>query len=458
MKQNILMPITISMTNFYHSSKIPFKKFFSLKTYLLILTGIFFLLNACEEEGTMIGNQILPGGDFVTLHSTDTLSIYSYTMYTDTVKSDNPTYSYLGEIYDPYFGSTTAGFVSQLRMNDEWGSGVFTVDSIKLILNITNVTGDTSAGHILTLSEIAEEIYTDTTYYSNKVTPLTGYSINVTLPSLKEDTINRLVLTLPNSFGEYLIRDTTMLFHSNSEPDFRSYFKGLQFSLTSIGDPVFLKLSLEPPDDYSSYQNYFTLYLRDQDDLSSSFFFLLDAKARNACYNLYSHDYSTAHTDKKIQHINDGIRDTLTYQQCLNGVFTKFMIPGLEQIKSDTSLNNIKINKARITWPVYYDGYDYHGSSFPSQLYIGYIDNNGSKYLVHDYYVSSTFFDGGIDTTAANYSFNIAYYIQRFLDDSTGALLPEFQLILPSGSIQNAILKANSSTNPVKFDLTYTRF
>ncbi len=458
MKQNILMPITTSMTTFFHSSKIPFKHFFFLKTYLLILTGILFLFSSCEEEGTIIGSTILPGWDFVSLNSIDTLSIYSYTMYSDSLDASSPTYSYLGELYDPYFGSTTAGFVTQIRMNDEWEGGILTLDSIKLILNITNVVGDTSAGNILTLSEIAEEIYTDTTYYSNKETPLTGYSLDVTLPSLKEDTVNRLILTLPNSFGEYLIRDTSMLFHSNSIPDFRTYFKGLQFSLTSIGDPVFLTLSLEPPDNYSSYSHYFALYLRDEDEVTSVFFFLLDAQARNACYNLYSHDYNTAQADKKIEHINDGFRDTLTYQQCLNGVYTKFMIPGLEQIKNDTSFNNIRINKARITWPVHYDGDTYWGSSFPSQLYIGYYDNTGSKYLVHDYYLSTTLFDGAIDTTAANYTFNLAYYIQQFLEDSTGVLTPEFQLILPAGSTQSAILKANNSTNPVKFDLTYTRF
>jgi hypothetical protein len=458
MKQNILMPITTFMTTSYHNSKTSFRSYLSLDTYLLIFAGILFLCNSCEEDGTIIGNKILPGSDFITLHSTDTLSINSYTMYTDSIESDNPSYSYLGELYDPYFGSSTAGFVTQIRMNDLWGGGVLTVDSIKLVLYFTNIVGDTSAGHILTISEIAEEIYTDTIYYSNKKTPLTGYSIDIPLPGLKTDTINEVILTLPTSFGEYIIRDTTMLFHSNSVPDFRSYFKGLQFTLRSTGDPVFLTLSLTPPDNYSSYSHYFVIYLRDEDDVTSTFFFILDAKARNACYNIYSHDYSTAQSDKKIEHINDGFRDTLAYQQCLSGVFTKFTIPGLDDIKNDTSLKGIKINKARITWPVYYDGYTYHGSSFPSQLYIGYYNNTGSKYLIHDYYISSLFFNGGIDTTAGNYSFNIAYYVQQFLEDSTDVLRPEFQLILPTGSVQNALLKANDSASPVKFDLTYTRF
>jgi len=379
-------------------------------------------------------------------------------MYSDSVKSNSPAYSYLGEIYDPYFGTTKAGFVTQIRMNDEWGEGILTLDSIKLILYFTNVRGNISAGHILTISEIDEHIYTDTTYYSNKVTPLSGNSIDIMLPELKADTINQIVLTLPNSFGEYIIRDTAMLFHSNAIPDFRSYFKGLQFTLQSVGDPVFVTLSLEPPNDYSSYKNVFALYLSDDEGGTSTFFFLLDAKARNACYNIFSHDLTTAQADKKIEHINDGFMDTLTYQQCLNGVFTKFTIPGLADIKKDTSLRNIKINKARIIWPAYYDGYDYSGSTFPSKLYIGYYENTGKEYLVPDYYVDASFFDGAIDTAARAYTFNLAYYVQQFLDDSEGLLKPEFHFILPSGSVQNAILKANNSSEPVKFDLIYTRF
>lgn len=404
---------------------------------------------------------MLPGNDFVSLISTDTLSIRAYTVYTDSLESNSPSYSYLGELYDPYFGTTTAGFVSQIRMNDEWYGGIFFIDSIKLRLSLTNVSGNTFAGHVLTIAEIADQIYTDTVYYSNKVTPLTGISTDLVLPELKEDTINNITLTVPNSFGEYLLRDTTMLFHSNTVPDFRSYFRGLQFTLQSTGDPVFLTLSLEAPDNYGSYQNYFVVYLSDDEGNQSTFFFLLDAKARNACYNFFSHDRSTAQPDKKIEHINDGYPDTLTYQQCLNGVFTRFTIPGLAGLKNDTSLQNTKINKARITWPVHYDGFDYTNTTLPSRLYMGYIDNNGDKYLVHDYYdqyAGPAFFDGALDTAANAYIFNIPYYVQQYLEDEAGILPTELQLILPSGSVKNAILKANNSSRPVKFDLTYTKF
>lgn len=461
MKQNILMPITTFMTRFYHSSIISGRSFNYLKTFsLAIIAGILVLFSSCEEEGTIIGRKLLPGSDFISMYSTDTLSIRSYTMYSDSLESDNPEYSYLGQIYDPYFGTTITEFVSQLRLYDTLGSGVYTVDSVKLMLTFEEVSGDTSAGHIIRLSEISDEIFKDSTYFSSQPVPLTGYSVEAVLPVLRSDTVNTITLDLPPSFGEYLIRDKTKLFYSENddEPDFRSYFKGLYFQLISAGNSTFIKLSLLPPDNFSTYKHVLTVYMHDADTVNSSINLILDAKTKNAAFNKYSHDYSTAEAGKKIVHINDGIKDTLSYVQCLNGVYTKFVLPGLEDIKNDTSFSGIYINKARIICPVQYDGDAYIGASFPSLLYMGYYTNTGKTYLVPDYSISTSFYDGKIDTTAGNYTFNVASYVQNFLDDSKGTLKPEFQLALPEGSVQNAILKANSSNFPVKFELTYTRF
>jgi hypothetical protein len=45
-----------------------------------------------------------------------------------------------------------------------------------------------------------------------------------------------------------------------------------------------------------------------------------------------------------------------------------------------------------------------------------------------------------------------------FLDDTTETYRPVLQLALPDGSLKSAILKANNSSSPMKFELTYTRF
>ena len=52
------------------------------------------------------------------------------------VRTDNPSITYLGQIYDPYFGTTSAEFVSQMRIGAAWDHVPFTIDSVKLVSQI----------------------------------------------------------------------------------------------------------------------------------------------------------------------------------------------------------------------------------------------------------------------------------------------------------------------------------
>jgi len=464
MKHNILMPIMIFMTRYY-PDYIPARRFHSVNynlnkiLNLIITTTIVLLLSSCEEGPSTIGTKILPGTDFVTIKSTDTISVFSYTVYEESVRSENQSNSYLGTIYDPYFGTTTAEFVSQIRLARKWGGGQFTVDSVKLFLKLLDVGGNVESDQVLTISEIAEQIYYDSAYYSNSPILLTGYDAAIVeLPTLQADTINNIELILPVEFGNYLLRDTSKLFHSNSKPDFRSFFKGLYFRITSSTAPLLLTLSLEPPSSTEYSTNYFVIYYHDESDVQEEYYFILDAVSKNACFNRYFHDFSTAEPDKKINHINDGIKDTLSYAQSLNGVYTRFVLPGLKSIKADPAFTQISVNKARIIVPVFMDDEILTNSTVISRLFLTY-RKEGKRYYVPDYSsIGQSFFDGALDTINKIYNFNIASFAQKYFEDTSNAIEPEVEIIFPTGKIQNAILKANSSTVPVKFEFTYTKF
>jgi hypothetical protein len=429
-------------------------------------------MNSCEEGPTKIGNRLLPGGDFAEIASTDTLSVFSYTMYDESVRTDNSVTSYLGQIYDPYFGTTTAEFVTQIRMSQKWDNLPFIVDSVKLFLKLLDVKGGSDVSHTLKLSEIAEQIYTDSAYYSNKpvlkADPVNDIlfknNFDINLPVLKPDTINNIVLNLPKEFGNYLTRDTTKLFYDNNKPDFRSFFKGLYFQMSSSSDPLFVTLSIAAPSSGSSYSNYIVVYMHNEDNVEKDFFFIIDAVNTNASYNRFSHKFNTAMPGKKIEHIDslfngDGYRDTLSYLQCLNGVYTRLVLPGLENIKSNPSFKHIAVNKARLNVPIYLDGGLFRASTVPSQLYLRYRTSSSSKYVVPDYNLDQyhAFFDGKIDSTANLYKFNIAAFVQGYLDDASGNVKPELEIFQETGT-KNVILKANNSKTPVKFEFTYTTF
>jgi len=423
------------------------------------LTGIFILIISCEEDPSKIGRKILPDSDFVNIESTDTVTVRSFTMFSDSVRSDNPSTSYLGQLYDPYFGTITAEFVSQLRLGAAWNSDFQSIDSIKLYLELGNVTGAVDKPQYLSFWEIDKQIYTDSIYYSNQYVPLTGFKVaDILLPELKADTINDLVIDIPLSFGEYITRDTSMIFHHATIPDFRSYFKGLLFEITSPSDPVFASLSIDPPGAYQTYLNYFVFFIQDVNGSPKQFYFILDAFSRNAAFNIFKHDYSTAEPDKKIKHINDGYEDTLTYVQMMNGLHTRIKIPGLNDIKNDPTMKTISINKARISIPVHYDDNIFKPSTLPGQVFLRYITTSGRKYMIHDYSVSSSFYDGTPDTTKNVYNINISAWLQRYLDNKSDTMTTDFELFLLPSSPNNLILKANNSNTPVKFELTYTRF
>ena len=63
---------------------------------------------------------------------------------------------------------------------------------------------------------------------------------------------------------------------------------------------------------------------------AKQYFFILDAMNKNASYNRFSHDYSTATLGDKMAHRNTTYRDTLSYLQSLNGVYTKLSFPVLK--------------------------------------------------------------------------------------------------------------------------------
>ena len=285
---------------------------------------------------------------------------------------------------------------------------------------------------------------------------------------MKPDTINNISDSLPVEFGEYLTRDTTQFFYSNTKPDFRSYFKGLEFQLTSATDPVMLSFDLS--DKISSggtYANYFILFMHDTTDYKYRYYFILDPKHPNAAYNKFSRDFSTADPDKKIEHINDfTYRDTLVYLQYLNGVYTKIVFPGLDSLKKKFAGSRISINKARITIPVYYDGNLYTALTVPSGLRLRYIDQDSSliygvpvKYDVPDYHldVNNLFYDGTLHKADSSYYFNIPTFIQNYLEDNGNKYLPELEIYQATG-LSSVVLRANESKSPVKFEITFTKF
>jgi len=471
------MPIMIFMTRYYNNSRCSRSIAFVFRCYirirffsLLLLVLLAVLASSCKKEVLKIGGDLLPSSDFVTVKSIDTLSVFSYTMFNDSARTDLPTLSYLGQTFNPFFGSSSAGFVSQIRLSYKWNPEPFTIDSVKLYLHIISVEGGvTDAVHSLEIAEIGNQIYPDTAYYSSTDPDTAGLFrvTDIVLPKLRTDTVNDIELKLPGNgvaFGEYLTRDTSKLFYNNKIADFRSYFKGLFIQMTPSNDPYLISLSLAY--NQTNYYNYFTMYVHDTAHITKTYSFILDAKNINASYNVFSHDFTTATQGDKMIHMNTTYKDTLSYLQSLNGVYTKISLPGLQNIKNDPLYSKISINRARLVVPVYFKSSSenpYISKALPPSLRLRYKSSTGARFDVPDYTLASssdvyhTFFDGKLDTVAQVYNFNIPAFVQAYLKDATNSVKPEVEIFQSAGT-RNVILKANKNKTPVKFEFAYTNF
>jgi hypothetical protein len=455
------MPIMIFMTSYYPDlkrySRISANPFLKNNIFALLLFPVLLLVTSCNENATTIGINLLPGVDFTDLKSTDTIIARAYNITTDSVVSSKQTYLYMGGLYDPYFGNTYSDFVSQLRITQKWPGGTPTVDSVKLYLSVTGAKGDRTYNMAIKLYEITEELSTDSVYYSKR-NPRAGLFIgSFDLGVVAKDTSNSFQIVLPTSFGDYLLRDTTKLFQEvSSNSDFKTFFKGLYVSIGEGGLPVRkgaypdipTLLVFDPVKDNFLIRVYYHTPISE-----SAVYYDFVVNDKCAHYNRYFHDLSTADPTKRINHINDSIMDTITCVQAFYGVAGKIRFQGLEDYKKMMPLS---INKARLIYNVFLDGTEYTSTTVPSEIYLAYTIADGTRSIVPDYYINASFYGGAYSVTSSVYSFNLAAFVQEYLDGKIPK--PEVQMYLPEGEYKNAILKSVGSTKPSTFTLVYTRF
>lgn len=415
-----------------------------LKNLLALPLLLSFIIISCEEDPAQIGGNILPGSDFDSIAAVDTLGVDLYTLYNDTSSSMFTTTTYLGSNYNPYFGLTSANFVSQLWLSTRWPADALGIDSVKMGLAVTKVTGDMSVPAELKIYEVDEMMYADSVYNTNREVPLGEMLASVQMPALPESDEDTIInILLPNSFAEYILRDTASLYLRSDTVDFRNYFNGLYFDYPQTGNYHMLDINLV------SFATSITIFYTNTDENARTFQFLMNEKSVR--YNRYEHDFEMADADKEIKYINEPVKDTLAYAQSKNGVYTRLVIPGLEQFRSEMPL---AVNKARLYIPVYLDQEDYTENMVPDNLLVRY-DSAGIKRILTDYLLNPAFLDGSYSKVDNRYEVNIASFVQQYLEGDIAE--PAIEIFLPEQSSKNLIMKANRAGDEgIRFELTYT--
>jgi hypothetical protein len=430
------------MTSFYRIKRNNDRNSLTIRllNILLPLSALLVVVfSSCEQNPSKIGIGLLPDEDFVNVYSTDTLDIKAYTMYNEQSISADSTRMFAGGIQDPYFGSTHCDFITQLRLVVPWPHDTVNIDSVKLQFQLSDVSGDTTAVHYIRLYETGTLLTDSAEFYSGQDPDTIKFLGEYPMPVLVED--STYAVRLPDWVGEYLLRDTTSFLPATDF--YTTFFKGLYFGIRSETNPVLITLAAnESP-------LAITIYYHTPSDVKYNYSFVATNRAVN--YNRFTHDYTTADPDKKIQHINDLVADTVAYLQAYKGVYSRFDIPSLSAFR-DTA--RIGVNKARLYVPVYLDDEFFPEADVPARIFLRYRDSEGNEVAILDLIHDVGFLDGTYYNAKDYYIFNITSFVQQYLEGVVEN--PSVEMYYPLASDSNVIFKVNANDPTVRFEFVYT--
>lgn len=404
------------------------------------------LFSACKKNWNELGSQLI-ATENITVLSFDSLKIKASIHKEDSLSSLNTSSYFLGSFTDADFGSTNANIYTEFRMPSSdvvFGENA-QADSIVLSFQIEGFYGDTSSALNISVKEMLEEITSSTTDSSGQDSSIVIYTDqdflidNTTIGSLSYTAASSgatlVNINLTNEFAQSFLDAETLNFEDNTA--FQSFFKGLYISCdqyTSQG--MLLELDLL---DVSSK---LTLYYQNSESDSLSYDFQINSNADKM--TRWSHDYSTTNIPNLI-----GEEDLVqAYVQGSVGYRTYLTLPSLESLKD----SNYVIHKAELTIPYIYNEND-SVFSIPNKLGLAAVNSQGGlEILSEDQNIQgSSYFDGNSNTLDQTYTFNIARYVHKVIEQGYTNRLA---LYVPSSVISpERVLISNDAVNSIKLKL-----
>lgn len=405
--------------------------FYPLKRKVNQLSALFFsiliVLSSCKKKENAIGSSIQPEGDQLGLDMIDTLSLITYTTKGDSVRTDELAgNTLLGSYYDPFFGKTKANLFAQIRLqsaiNFTPSSGDLNdivIDSVILYLELKGFYGNLQAQNF-EVYQLAEDIYKDSIYYSNKtvvVNPLNLVSSGQSLikpdpfsPAYLGATLqSKPLLKIPLSvtdFGRKIMNESgnIALQGNDAAGQFVDWYKGLMITVNTPGQSpnqggiMYL--------DLLSANSKITMYYRDNSGLPSEYDTLkfdFNINANSARFNTFEFDYSNNQVGAQLADSTQGRH--LSFHQNLGGVKTSIYFPYLDKL---STLGNIIVNKAQLIMPTQYYINDPYLA--PQQLSPTRKTAEGSLLLLPDFGEGEV---GNFSAQTSSYSFILTRYINQ---------------------------------------------
>ncbi len=408
---------------------------------------VLILAAGCQDNDDLGFSLTTPGERFH--YRVDTLTtISAFTYSQDSVTSDKRSSALIGCLNDPLFGRSTASLFAQIRLtsNDvEFGEEA-QIDSLVLLLKYQSFYGDTTTPQRIRVFEMTDDLYFDSTYYSNLKTegfydPINPIADFTYLPQPQKDSV---LIRLSDETGlKILTADTS---HLSGNTSFLEFFKGLYLQaqpMDETGSIIYY--------DLAGGKSRVTLYYHnsEQDSLK----YELTINSNSTWVNLFDHDYSGAGVEP---YINDTMSShNRIYLQAMSGLRGYLKINLSDQM---TSLINsgIAINKAELILTT--DDSDPGIFSPPKSLRVFNANKDGTNAFIKDLLLGEDYYGGQITADNREFRFNIGRYLQDISYPVAEKRLENTGLFLVLSdertSANRLVLKTGAEA--VKLVLTYT--
>ena len=378
----------------------------------IAVLAVVVLFTACKKEWNELGSQLVVSDD-LEVFSFDDQEINTSVVKEDSLITLNRPTSFVGSIMDPYFGNTTASLYTEFRIPSidvDFGSSA-QADSIVLSLDIAGYYGDTLSPLSISVREMLETIETTTTDSLDVETSVNIYStddfdvdpqlLNNPQQALLSIVNSELNITLSNTFAQHFLDADSANYADNES--FQSFFNGLYITAEQ-GAEAGLLLELDLLNENSKM----TLYYHNDSSDSLSYDFQINGSADRM--TRWAHDYSATEIESAL----DMEYVSLGYVQGSVGLRTYIELPDLTTLKD----SNYVFHSAELTIPYISTEVDSIFSS-PAKLGLAAVNSDGKlEVLTEDQNIlGSAYFDGNKNESTQTYTFNIARYIHKVVQE-----------------------------------------
>ncbi len=458
-------------------------KLYSLTNFaLFFLLGSMIVLSSCQKEPDLIGMGLQSDNEKLGLGFSDSTTIIAYSVFDDSLRTDNYSASLFGTYNDPIFGTTTASIFTQYRLSSLSPNFPIAASLDSLILYLPysgSYQADNKLASIsplqLKVYEVADKMYIDSIYYSDRMLNVKTAEIgnlaftpkpndSSIIDGVKSAPVLKIKLSdTPDgiALGKALLAAPSADLADNDK--FTALFKGLFIKAFPLNTTMANKGSILYFNLLSSLANLRIYYkLAPSDTISTQFNFAINGNcAKFTNFNHYNYNGSnstlTANSDFRNQlgvnvPANINLGQQKLFLQSMGGVKVNFKFPYLRDLIKN---QKVVVNEAVLV--IKNDDTD-NKNAPPTLLTILKKLASGKTEFLPDIFEGSAFFDGIYNTTTHEYRIRMTRYFQNMLNTTT----EDFGLVMLIDSRRTTanrfVFTGTDKTlaNRMKLELKYT--